>query len=194
MKPTGYLTLISKTLLGLLIGATVLEGVAEFLAYRVYKVGRLFEAVSILGWHCIPDLNQERKNANGQIWTIRINEQGFRTAPEWVQPSDTHILIIGDSFAFGQGVNVNDRFDALIHHDSPSLEFKNIGIMGFGTDQELLAARRYGNDLRKGDAILVCCPGSRSSSSDLRQERIMRRAFSDVECPQMRRLAEGWAA
>jgi hypothetical protein len=27
----------------------------------------------------------------------------------------------------------------------------------------------------------------------LRQERIRRAAFSDVECPKMRRLVEGWA-
>jgi hypothetical protein len=51
------------------------------------------------------------------------------------------ILILGDSFAFGEGVEIEERFDRqlkslLIRGKRP--EIINAGVMGYGTDQEFL--------------------------------------------------------
>jgi hypothetical protein len=69
--------------------------------------------------------------------------------------TDQTILIMGDSFAFGEGVDIEDRFDSVM---APQLGYPrliNIGVPGYGTDQQWIAARPHLSGLRDGDILLV---------------------------------------
>ena len=68
------------------------------------------------------------------------------------------ILIVGDSFAFGQGVDAADRFDAFLNEleiEGKQVEVVNSGVMGCGTDQQLLWFEREGIRLRPDLVVLM---------------------------------------
>lgn len=72
--------------------------------------------------------------------TIRSNSQGFRQVRELgkedVRP---HVLVTGDSFTFGQGVEESERFTDRIETLRPELRVDNVGMTGWGLDMMLLA-------------------------------------------------------
>lgn len=133
----------------------VLEVITQVYVGIVLKKGRLFEAHPILGWRAIPNLDRVRINSDGKMWHVKTNESGYRSPRWWDDNAQRRILILGDSFAFGEGVNAEDRFDTLISRNRPSWSFVNLGTMGYGTDQELIAGREFFSGLRKGDALLI---------------------------------------
>jgi len=132
-----------------------LEAAAQLLARGVLRDGRLFQPDAVLGWKPIPNLVRTRGNPAGGTWTARINERGFRGNSRWDPDAPRRVLILGDSFAFGQGVDIEDRFDTLLAAHRPSWSFVNLGVPGYGTDQELIAGRSYFGSLRPGDVILL---------------------------------------
>lgn len=77
--------------------------------------------------------------------TITVNEGGYRGAlHEGAPPSGvTRVVMLGDSITFGTGVSdgetFSDHLDAL-----PGLEVVNLGVDGYGTDQELIRLEREG--------------------------------------------------
>jgi hypothetical protein len=60
-----------------------------------------------------------------------------------------------DSFAFGEGVNIDDRFDSTVARAMPDARIINTGTMGFGTDQEYVIAKPYLSALKEGDTVIV---------------------------------------
>lgn len=110
---------------------------------------------ALLGWKYKPHLNLERFNSNGELWRIRTNASGYRTEESWAKYAARRILILGDSFAFGEGINVEDRFDTRLSEKHSKWAFMNLGVMGYGTDQELIAGRAYCDDLGAGDILIL---------------------------------------
>jgi hypothetical protein len=55
-------------------------------------------------------------------------------------------------------VNVEDRFDEVLSRalpKTPGIRFVNRGVMGFGTDQQVLAGETYLDSLARGDVVLL---------------------------------------
>jgi len=75
------------------------------------------------------------------------------------------VLVLGDSFAFGEGVALERRFDRLVQAKHPSWSAVNLGVMGYGTDQQLIAARRRTGELQSGDAIVLLTYRNNSTTS-----------------------------
>lgn len=107
-----------------------------------------------LGWAHRP--GQEGIFETDQVRThVRINEKGLRDAErQYERSGDTkRILVIGDSFAWGFGVEEADRFSELLS-DSLGAEVINASVSGYSTDQNLLWLRhegiRYDFDLLVG--------------------------------------------
>jgi hypothetical protein len=144
----------------------LLELAAQFTVNHLLHNGRLFQADPELGWKPIPNLSRIRKNPDGNFWKIQINEKGFRGPSVWEDPAEKRLLVLGDSFAFGQGVNLEDRFDRFLSEHRPSWSVVNLGVPGYGTDQELIAGRSYFPLLKPGDIVILL-----TSSADF--ERIM---------------------
>ena len=73
----------------------------------------------------------------------------------WNPNVPTRVLIVGDSFAFGEGVDIDRRFDAIIESEVPHVSIVNVGVMGYGTDQQMIAARPYLRTLCNDDILVV---------------------------------------
>jgi lysophospholipase L1-like esterase len=72
----------------------------------------------------------------------RSNDRGFR-APERSQATeaDRTIALVGDSFAFGQGVAFDQSFGALLEAGLAGTRVENLALPGYGLDQMWLATR-----------------------------------------------------
>jgi hypothetical protein len=142
-------------IVSLAIGLVALETAGRVVAATVIMSGKLFRPHPELGWTPLPDLDLVRRNANGDLWHIATDAEGIRGPSSWPDEEHTRLLILGDSFAFGEGVDLADRFDMIIRERVPSLAVLNLGVMGYGPDQELIRARPWKSQLRRGDALLL---------------------------------------
>ncbi len=109
-----------------------------------------------LGWTLKPDVAWP--DAPG-TWEDRLstNAAGFRDAAhaDVKAPGAYRVAVLGDSFIFGSGV----RQDAILTRRlatrlGPGFEIVNLGVPGYGTDQELLTLRRWGRKLSP-DLVLL---------------------------------------
>jgi hypothetical protein len=70
----------------------------------------MFRSDAQTGWSNAPNLLTTRINAAGEEWSIRTDESGQRLVVQNPR-AKRRILILGDSLSFGEGVDINDRFD-----------------------------------------------------------------------------------
>ena len=78
--------------------------------------------------------------------TVTTNSLGFR-GPELrvLEPRDpVRMLVLGDSFAYGVGVEDDATFSARLAALEPGLEVLNAGVNGYATSHELLLLREVG--------------------------------------------------
>lgn len=139
--------------LGLVIAATFLALVFSEVALRLSGQGPLYVSPErdrfwkydpLLGWAQQP--GQVGTFATEQFRTsVRINHAGLRDRDHTYQrSSDTkRILVLGDSFAWGYGVEEGQRFSQLLE-TSMGAEVINASVSGYSTDQELLWLRQEG--------------------------------------------------
>jgi hypothetical protein len=146
--------------LSLAIGLAALEAGGRLFATAIAKKGKLFRPDLELGWTPLPNLNLVRRNANGDPWHIVTDAAGIRGPSAWPDDGRTRLLVLGDSFAFGEGVDLADRFDTLVQDRVPNLAVVNLGVMGYGPDQQLIRARPWKQTLRRGDVLLVLTYGN----------------------------------
>lgn len=146
-------------LLSVAVGLAALEAGGRAFAI-VGKKGKLFRPDAVLGWTPLPHLNLVRMNANGGLWRVTTDAEGIRGPSAWDSDDQIRLLILGDSFAFGEGVDLADRFDTLIKERMPDLSIVNLGVMGYGPAQQLIRARPWKATLRRGDAVLLLTYGN----------------------------------
>ena len=102
-----------------------------------------------LGWTLKPDV---QGLAGGSAWetSLTTNAEGFRDGPHPATkaPGVFRVAVLGDSFVFGSGVPqdaiLTRRLAARL---GPGFEIVNLGVPGYGTDQELLTLKRWGRTL-----------------------------------------------
>lgn len=84
---------------------------------------------------------------------VEINSKGLRGAEvDYQKPQGVkRILVIGDSFAWGFGVEQNETFSTRLEAAIPDTEVINGGVSGYSTDQALLwfqlEGKRYSPDV-----------------------------------------------
>jgi lysophospholipase L1-like esterase len=92
---------------------------------------------------------------------IVTNELGLRERPLRTHAAgETRILVLGDSVAFGWGVNVEDAFPRQLERGLQSsqkgaVETINSGVPGYNTNQELTFLEMYGPRLQPDVALLL---------------------------------------
>ena len=146
--------------LSLAIGLAALEAGGRAFATVIARQGKLFRPDADLGWAPLPNLDLVRKNANGEFWHVMTDAEGIRGPSAWGNDDQTRLLLLGDSFAFGEGVDLAERFDTLVGERIPNLSIVNLGVMGYGPDQQLIRARPWQRTLRRGDAVLLLTYGN----------------------------------
>src|SRR5687767_6414879 len=116
---------------------------------------RFWKYDSLLGWAHQP--GQEGIFETPQFRTIvRINENGLRDRGHSYESQNDieRILVLGDSFAWGYGVEESERFSQVLEK-SLDVEVINAGVSGYSTDQELLWYKNEGIKYETDLVILV---------------------------------------
>lgn len=155
--PLSSLLLLKRTRLALL--ALLAGTIACELGLRVYarlthrERGLVYD--SELGWRMVPGAEKV-----GRFWSgahpARINSHGWRDAetPYENASGKRRMVVVGDSFTFGVGVDAGERFTEVLETLVPDLEVINLGMNAIGTDQELLVLEKEG--LRYGPVMVLC--------------------------------------
>ncbi len=88
-----------------------------------------------------------------------VNARGYRGPlhPYEKTPGKTRLLMLGDSVAFGFRVRDFETFSYLLEHRSDRYEVVNLGVEGYGTDQELLVLEEEGLRYHPDVVVLNVC-------------------------------------
>lgn len=108
---------------------------------------------SELGWTTIPNT----KVTKGKI-TYTTNSMGFRS--DEVDPSKEHILVIGDSVAFGLGVNDDETVSYYLSQKLKKYQVLNLAVPGYSIDQYYLTLKRHISKTKPKLIIVVLFSGN----------------------------------
>ena len=147
--------IIISTLFALLLSEIALRLMGLNPLYVSPERDRFWKYDSLLGWAHQP--GQEGIFETPQFHTVvRINENGLRDrGHSYERQNDIErILVLGDSFAWGYGVEESERFSQLLE-EALGAEVINAGVSGYSTDQELLWYRNEGIKYETDLVILV---------------------------------------
>lgn len=101
-----------------------------------------------------------------------INELGFRDGQFAAKaPGTKRVVVIGDSFAAGLFVPLEETFPKQLQALTPTSEVLNLGVQGYGPDQELLTLRRLGSKLAPDTIIWSLFPSN--DFNDLIKNRLL---------------------
>lgn len=113
---------------------------------RMHADETLFDAA--LGWRAKPGF--VRGN-------VQQNSRGVRGAREhdvFAGAGTRRIVTLGDSFTWGFGVGDDETYSARLEALLPATEVINLGVNGYGTDQQVLAWEREGVSYRPDLVVL----------------------------------------
>lgn len=106
-------------------------------------------------WH-LPNV-KVRFPGSRKAWYIRTNSIGMRDDREFTPakaPGTKRILLFGDSFAFGSGVDVENRYSNLIERRVENLEILNFGVGSTGIDRHFLIYEHLGRNY-ESDILMI---------------------------------------
>jgi hypothetical protein len=112
-----------------------------------------------LGWAPLQNITALHKKGD-LSGLVHQNKYGLR-GPDGMQLHGTagqrRILVLGDSYAWGYGVNQNELFSAPEVHGTND-EILNFGVSGYGTDQEYLFYLREGKNFAVDEVVVAFTP------------------------------------
>jgi len=133
--------------------------VPDYLAYAGIERNFFCKFDPELGWSPLPDVTAQHLQ-NGFSTFVHQNQYGLRGSDsdsKTKNSSNHRVLVLGDSYAWGYGVNQNEMFtNPQIHKSSQDL--LNFGVSGYGTDQEYLFYLRNGLEFDVDEVVLVFTP------------------------------------
>ncbi len=106
------------------------------------------------GWALIPNI-QEMIILDNRV--LNTNSKGFRGKTDYApgpHPGKLRIMVLGDSFTFGDGVSDDETYPAYLQRMIPDAEIINLGVRGYGHDQMLIQLQEEGFKLRPDVVIL----------------------------------------
>ena len=123
---------------------------------RVWKDERnlTYRHDSYLGW--FPVENSVRKFKGSRLIEVKHNRRGFRDI-EHVLGAEPRIVFLGDSFVWGYDVNQGERFTDKLRQILPDVSIYNLGVSGYGTDQEYLLLQKNFDFYKPNIVFVVFC-------------------------------------
>src|SRR5581483_9426863 len=121
--------------------AAMTRALARFYQPSMVKWPDLFEFHPRLGWKTIPHFRGHCLEERADVFRVHTGSDGW---PGTRNLADSDVVVFGDSYAFGYGVNVNQAFFAV----DPTLRIKAIGAPGYNMVQELLVMQEMASALR----------------------------------------------
>jgi len=161
-------------LASILAALAIGEFVARLAGYEPYPTPQgfpeIFQYDAVLGWSQRPQASTVVEHPRFTSH-VRINSGGLRDKeyPYLRSPGIKRILVLGDSFSWGWGVEAEETFPDLLEGALHNVEVINAGVPGYSTDQELIWLEREGlkyqpdlvilqffeNDVKDNNAELV---------------------------------------
>jgi hypothetical protein len=129
------LLVLASTSVALVLGEITVRAFAA-VTHRVQLVASDGRA----GWGLLPNLKDLVRGGEGGRYVLNTDAEGHRLtrpADEPASASRPTILVVGDSFVQSTGVDDAQTFPWLVAHDIPA-NVVNLGVLGYGTDQELV--------------------------------------------------------
>jgi tetratricopeptide (TPR) repeat protein len=132
---------------------------------RSVSLGTQFN--SQLGWANKLDFSL---TANDRTYTT--NKLGLRSQP--LNPSADHILVLGDSVAYGAGVNDNETFPYYLGQNYPNDQVLNLAVSGYGIGQYYLTLKNLIDKTRPKLIITMVYTGN--DFEDTRKDNLFGRS------------------
>lgn len=109
-----------------------------------------------LGWKLNPNIIVSHHSSYFDV-IYATNSLGFRDKMrQVVKPNQIRrVLLFGDSQVFGWGIAEKDRFSNLVESSKQDTEIWNLGVPGYGLDQEILAYEREGLSMNADEVIFL---------------------------------------
>lgn len=107
-----------------------------------------------LGWFPIP--SQGKNLLASRVFTVVHNREGFRD-PDSKAHAQNGIMFLGDSFVWGYDVDAPERFTDKLRQRHPEWTLYNLGVSGYGTDQEFLLLQKHFDSYKPRVVFLVFC-------------------------------------
>ena len=110
----------------------------------------------LLGWHGTENAENDFEWLDTRNHVLQ-NRFGYRGSEyEYQRTGKRRILALGDSFVWGFGVEDHDIFTNIMEQRSNNtIEMINMGVSGYGNDQEYLLWREKGYQWKPDDVILM---------------------------------------
>jgi len=148
------------------------EGVLRLRGYGNFQGNAYSESDPELGWALRPNVSVDVVRPDHR-YRVSTNSLGLRGG-ELRAPSSRRILLIGDSYAFGEGVDDDQTIAShlqsmLDERYGSSFEVVNGGVYGYGALQALGSMRRLWDSVRPAVVIYIHC--GNDFADDLRHAR-----------------------
>ena len=105
-----------------------------------------------LGW--VPKPNTRDRLKASRVFTVVHNREGFR-GPEPTVSNQPAIVFLGDSFVWGYDADAAERFTDKVQAKHPDWTVYNLGVSGYGTDQEYLLLQKHFDTYRPKVVFLL---------------------------------------
>ena len=115
-----------------------------------------YEAHPVLGWLPRPNVTGHYRRFGA---TFTTNSRGLRDREHSLErsPGVRRIVVLGDSFAWGYGVNDHEVFPRVLESRLRGSEVVNLGVTAFGLRQEFDYLKLEGAQYRPDIVILALC-------------------------------------
>jgi hypothetical protein len=133
---------------------------------------------SRIGWVNKAGFEGRQVKSNQFDVAITIDGRGCRRARASAASAPRRILVVGDSFTFGHGVNDDEAFAALLEKRAGAPAVMNAGCVGTGHDQHYLLYKQWLADAGKPRPDLVIWG---FSSADIPRNTVAFRRLVDPE-------------
>ena len=154
---------LCATCVGVLLGEFIIRvafpsftNVLKLHKFQESERGKFTRYDRLLGWDGLENA------ADAFEWLdtrhhVRQNRFGYRGSEYEFQRTDKRrILVLGDSFTWGFGVEDRDIFTSIIEEKLDySVEIVNMGVSGYGNDQQYLLWREKGHQREPDDIVVM---------------------------------------
>lgn len=131
---------------------------AEMEDFRFTSSG-FYQLDSELGWIPKPLIAGEHYRAGSFATKFHTNSQGLRDReyPQSKPEGKYRILVLGDSFTWGYGVEDNEIYTEILETILPETEVINLGVTGYSLQQEILYFKRKGLEYSPDLVVVGFC-------------------------------------
>lgn len=154
-------TILASFLISLLIAESALRFSPEIRKRK--KEGEWLRSLmtydSLLGWKNLPRAEARQETSEFKV-NYRTNSSRFRDRERSYSRNRGffRILSLGDSITFGSSVDRDQRFTDLLEEKLRNIEVINLGVQGYGLDQELLLLQEEGANYQPDLILLYLIP------------------------------------